>query len=440
MERILRSLNLGTLVERFQAERIEADTVLSASDNELNRIGVGTIGDRIRLRDACRQSIQESTSASSTSGGTSVVRQERLALFNPRQAVGGVQGRAAARAGSKKKAAKSKPWTCQFICMADSVCSKTPTSTEKQILFKAGLGLKKIKLDMEDDEQAVVGKITSDAKDSEGSDVGFPQLNTCGGFEMMRCLPSCRDLTIINCAWSAKDLRANLGGGQVKIYLRPIQRSLSTKPLVQQNESALKERCYMCNQEIAIRQLRDHLWTCTDGLSSDEDASNSREPEETTDTTETNMYSNPITSTSTTVTRRNSNGTSGINLTSQAAVPLFDLTNAGQDMSDNGEVVLQPEAKDNADKSLDEIVNKTVILCQERKLETPVEILRCFQQNLVTGRSLEVTSAIECNEGETNFIMVDRNNLLETAFEEIKSLQDYRKTLQVQFYGEVCRK
>lgn len=85
-------------------------------------------------------------------------------------------------------------------------------------------------------------------------------------------------------------------------------------------------------------------------------------------------------------------------------------------------------------------MNETVILCQEREIKTSVEILRCFQEKLVTGRQLEVTSAIECNVGETNVIMVDPNNLLETAFEEIKSLQEYRKTLQVQFYGEVSRK
>ena len=49
--KILRELNLGTLVDRFDAEKIEPDNVISASDSELTRLGVSTIGDRIRLRD-----------------------------------------------------------------------------------------------------------------------------------------------------------------------------------------------------------------------------------------------------------------------------------------------------------------------------------------------------------------------------------------------------
>ena len=53
MDKILRELNLGTLVDRFDAEKIEPDTVISASDSELTRLGVSTIGDRIRLRDHC---------------------------------------------------------------------------------------------------------------------------------------------------------------------------------------------------------------------------------------------------------------------------------------------------------------------------------------------------------------------------------------------------
>ena len=63
-----------------------------------------------------------------------------------------------------------------------------------------------------------------------------------------------------------------MGGCQGKIYLRPIQRSLSTKPLVQQSHSDVKEKCYMCDNEILVRNLRDHFYSCTAGLdSNDED-------------------------------------------------------------------------------------------------------------------------------------------------------------------------
>jgi len=43
------------------------------------------------------------------------------------------------------------------LCLADLFCFETPTSVEKQILFKDGLGLKKIKIDLEDDANAVKG-------------------------------------------------------------------------------------------------------------------------------------------------------------------------------------------------------------------------------------------------------------------------------------------
>ena len=80
---------------------------------------------------------------------------------------------------------------------------------------------------------------------------------------------------------------------------------------------------------------------------------------------------------------------------------------------------------------------KQLIIASSINVSTAVEILRCFQSKIVTGRLLEIQFDYEANEGETNFIMVDRQNLLTTALDEIMSLEEYRKTLQVQFYGEV---
>jgi hypothetical protein len=57
---------------------------------------------------------------------------------------------------------------------------------------------------------------------------------------------------------------------------------------------------------------------------------------------------------------------------------------------------------------------------------------------MVIGRALEVQNVSQAIEGETNFINVDRHNLMETGFEEIMFLEEYRRTLEVQFYGEVC--
>jgi hypothetical protein len=64
MEQILQSLNLGTLIGRFQEQRMEPETVLAASDQELVRLRVSTIGDRVRIRDACKKKVEENNASS----------------------------------------------------------------------------------------------------------------------------------------------------------------------------------------------------------------------------------------------------------------------------------------------------------------------------------------------------------------------------------------
>ena len=55
MERILQRLNMGTLIDKFQEQRMDPCTVLSPSDGELARLGISTIGDRVRLRELCKE-------------------------------------------------------------------------------------------------------------------------------------------------------------------------------------------------------------------------------------------------------------------------------------------------------------------------------------------------------------------------------------------------
>lgn len=40
-------------------------------------------------------------------------------------------------------------------------------------------------------------------------------------------------------------------------------------------------------------------------------------------------------------------------------------------------------------------------------------------------------------EGKTNFILMDKNRIIESSFEEIKEIEDLRTCLEGQFYGEV---
>ena len=72
MENILKELNLQSLSQRFVEERIRPENIISLNDDELVRLGVTTIGDRIRLCDRCKDestSSRASTSRPSTSMG-----------------------------------------------------------------------------------------------------------------------------------------------------------------------------------------------------------------------------------------------------------------------------------------------------------------------------------------------------------------------------------
>ena len=98
--------------------------------------------------------------------------------------------------------------------------------------------------------------------------------------------------------------------------------------------------------------------------------------------------------------------------------------------------VVSNEAVNNM-KVVDDLVKQTVAYCKENEIVNPVEILRCLQKAVVHGRSLNVGTVNLVEQGSTNFILVDRQNILETSFDEIKTLKDLRMTLEVQFYGEV---
>ncbi|XP_028409260.1 uncharacterized protein LOC114531853 [Dendronephthya gigantea] len=84
------------------------------------------------------------------------------------------------------------------------------------------------------------------------------------------------------------------------------------------------------------------------------------------------------------------------------------------------------------------IVQQCIDYCHEKNIEDPVEILRVAQQFIVTGRKLDVVSLTECVEGETNYILINRQDVLNRAMEEIMPLINPRLTLEVSFYGEAA--
>ena len=120
-----------------------------------------------------------------------------------------------------------------------------------------------------------------------------------------------------------------------------------------------------------------------------------------------------------------SNGTSGIFPGSLADNPGISSIYA---------TIVQHEEQQKTESPHDffcQVVNEFPVHIME-----PTEMLRYLQKKIVSGRPLEVTNSSRILEGETNFITVDRHNILETTFEELKHVADPRVTFEVQFYGE----
>lgn len=88
--------------------------------------------------------------------------------------------------------------------------------------------------------------------------------------------------------------------------------------------------------------------------------------------------------------------------------------------------------------TISSIVKEGTLYCKSKGLDNnPVEVLRYFQSKIVEGRSLEIVDPASSSEGDTNLVYVDRNDILMSGMDEVKAIQNYRLTLEVQFYGEV---
>ena len=132
IEAILQQLGLSTLFERFREEKVDPHVVLAMPESALIRLWVATMGDRIRLKQMCKEAVDSSGDANGAdsfnrdSSGSSVsaaeqVREERKLLFRPYYQTGANRGRGASagRAGQKKKGSK-RTWTGQFVFFGGS--------------------------------------------------------------------------------------------------------------------------------------------------------------------------------------------------------------------------------------------------------------------------------------------------------------------------------
>lgn len=306
-------------------------------------------------------------------------------------------------------------WTGTFVCLANNTDESVPTAGEKETLQNAGLGMKKIWLENTYDEESTTNAIMSGP--IEGESVGFPQLKTAGGFELLRTNRNCRSLAIINCAWSSKELKLNVGP-QAKMYIRPIQKCLSILPLKNSRDfddqlKQVKTVCTGCKQEFFMRDMRKHIESCASGMLQESE------------TFDNNPYFPEIPELYDTV---------GTTVQIEDIVPTVFISNDTSDLPNLntlGELALQIPVL--------EIAKKTIQFCKNNNIDNPVEILKALQTDIVIGRPLEIVDVSESVEGETNFIMIDRGNILTTAFDEIRAIpkSQLQKTLEVQFYNEV---
>ena len=88
--------------------------------------------------------------------------------------------------------------------------------------------------------------------------------------------------------------------------------------------------------------------------------------------------------------------------------------------------------------NLETAVANCIAKCQTESITDPTEILMCASKYIVQGRALDISSSSHEIEGETSFIHIDREEILPSAFEEVRSLENPRLTLEVSFYGELA--
>jgi hypothetical protein len=152
---------------------------------------------------------------------------------------------------------KSKPssWTHKFVCLCNTSDERVPTTASaRETLFLAGLGERKVQVPDIDCNTEEFREILM---------TEFPKLRNCGGFELLRCLPSSRDLEVIPSpvCHSPRLLRSRIG--TARIYIRPMQSDLDID--IQDmggNIHQVTEACLICKQIIPLDELRAHINFC----------------------------------------------------------------------------------------------------------------------------------------------------------------------------------
>ena len=126
-------------------------------------------------------------------------------------------------------------WAHNFFCLADSNAVTVPTGkVAKKKLSDAGLGEKRLQVSVNASAIDLHRAITT----------AFPKLEDCGGYTLLKCIPNSRNLQVLEpyTSHTPKSLRDVVG--QSRIYIRPLQKSISLDVLPLDSNSADLEVCY----------------------------------------------------------------------------------------------------------------------------------------------------------------------------------------------------
>ncbi len=124
-------------------------------------------------------------------------------------------------------------------------------------------------------------------------------------------------------------------------------------------------------------------------------------------------------------------------LSSELATPTVSRSEP-EEQGDEVIVISDTVQNKKGEEDIEEAVNLCIKSCKDGNIQNPVEILRSAQQHIVRGRPLDISSPSQPLEGETNFISINRYDVLKSAFEEIKAIENLRLSLEVSFYGEIA--
>lgn len=89
------------------------------------------------------------------------------------------------------------------------------------------------------------------------------------------------------------------------------------------------------------------------------------------------------------------------------------------------ETIVVDLTKEEEFAEIEEITQQIISHCAQN-VQNPVEILKYAQEKIMCGRPLETMDTSTEIEGETNFILIDRENILKSGFEEISEITNFR--------------